>query len=1487
MNSFLWRFIVPLCGLPLTTFADVHYVDLNCPTPTPPYTNWATAATNIQDAVDATASQDEVLVTNGVYAAGGKTYRGTLTNRVAITKAVSVRSVNGPEVTTIQGYQVPGTTNGNAAVRCVYLVYGATLSGFTLSGGATRTTASYLSDVNGGGVYSEAARLSNCIFLGNSAASSGGGVYYDGSIYGATATLDGCTLRSNSATNGGGAYAVTVVNSVFEANLAWSYGGGANRASITNSLFQNNVCYGYGGGAYSCTLSNCTLAGNLATGYGGGVSGGNVYGCTLSGNIASNSGGGACGGNLYDCTLTGNMAYTDGGGAEAATLQGCLIVSNSAPVIYGSGGGAHLGRLRNCAVLYNYGDNGGGVSRANCYNCTIVGNAADLGGGADSAGLTNCIVYYNSANWDPNSHYSTFDHCCTTPLPDTGAGNIDREPQLASASHISANSPCRGAGQAAMASGKDLDGEPWANPPSMGCDEFYPVGQGTVQEVHIDAAYTNVAVNFPVNFTGTIFGRVTSSRWDFGDGASVDNQPYTAHAWTGPGLYTVVLRAFSDTGSAGLAATTTVQVVSQPMHYVDAQSLAPDPPYNSWSTAAATIQDALDSATVPGALVLVRGGLYATGGRVVGGISNRVAVTLPLLLQSVDGPKATIIEGYQLPGVTNGDGAVRCVYLCSQSGLVGFTLTNGAAPSGAGAWCEAASVLLSNCVVTGNAAADDAGGIYGGRLVRCQIIGNTARYGGGVQNSDVRNSFLSGNSAVDGGGADGGTLVNCTVTGNSARWAGGVWASTANNCVIYYNSARYDQNYSYGTFNHCCMTPLPLSGPGNIDAEPGLASPSHLGASSPCAGAGDRALATGTDIDGEAWLSAPSMGCDEVHGAAAIGPIESTILRNYQSVATGFCVDFTARVEGKVTASRWDFGDGTVLSNRPFASHAWAASGDYLVTFRAYNQSNPGGIGASVAEQVVAQPIHYVALESTSPRPPYASWDTAATNIQDAVDSATVIGAMVLVSNGVYEAGGRVVYGALTNRLAVTRPVVVQSVNGPGATVIKGYQVPGATNGDAAIRCVCLSGGATLAGFTLTNGATRAVGDDEQERSGGGVWCAGQSALVSNCVLIGHAAAYRGGAAVYGNLSHCTIARSWAGFSGGGTAMAALSACTLTNNWGYNGGGAYGSALKRCTLMANASPFGGGAGWSKIADSILIGNNSTSDGGGVIDSSLLNCTLSNNWASVTGGGADSSMLVNCVLLNSWADKGGGVAGSAIENCTLAGNSARQGGGAYSSRLHNSVLYTNRATSSDPNYSFSTLNYCCAFPLPVSGVGNVTNDPAFVNLAVGDVRLQPNSPCINAGLNAYAMGTTDLDGNPRIVGGTVDIGAYEYPSPSSAIAYAWLQQYGLPTDGSADFIDSDSDSMNNWQEWIADTVPTDPASALRLLSASADLPAVTLTWQSSSNRSYFLERATDLTAQSSFTPIAPNIAGQFGSTSIRDTNAPLPGPALYRVGVQRP
>ena len=1150
MHSFQTA-IAGLLLLAVNASATVLYVDLNSANPTPPYADWSTAATNIQDAVDASTDGDQILVTNGVYQTGGRVVYGSLTNRVAVDRAVTVQSVNGPEVTVIQGE--PLTPEAGVSARCVYLTNNATLSGFTLTNGATSNMGDWDFDESGGGVWCEnsSAVVTNCVITGNSAYADGGGVR--------GGTLVGCMLTGNSAS---------------------SSGGGTVSATLNHCTLSANTAY-YGGGADNSALSDCVLSNNTAT---AGFPSAAVSSRASPQQRAPTSGGGAAWSTLTRCTLTENQADGEVGGAYAGTLDECML----------------------------------------------AGNLAESGGGADSCTLSNCALTGNSASY-------------------------------------------------------------------------------------------------------------------------------------------------------------------------------------------------------------------------------------------------------------NGGGA---------------------------AYCE----QLANCTLAGNSAGYGGGGAYDvGTLDNCALTGNSANSGGGTCYS---------------------TLNNCTLTGNSATSGGGSYNSTLNNCIIYFNSAPYGANYlyqyltslndppyAYGNVNYCCTTPLPDSGTGNISADPQLTDTLHLGPGSPCIGAGSAGYATGVDINGEAWASPPAIGCDEYYSGAT-GPLSVFIRSDYTNVATGFPIHFTAMITGHASSNHWDFGDGTGADNQSFsAAHSWAAAGDYPVVLTAYNDSHPDGISATLLVHV-AEDYHYVDLASTNPVAPYTSWDTAATNIQDAVDAAVLPGAHVIVTNGVYASGGRAV-GAQTNRVVISRLVYVQSVNGPEATVIQGYQEPDTINGYDTVRCVYLADGASLAGFTLTQGATLPDGSwwiADYERNGGGVWCESGNSLVSNCVFTGNSAVSAGGGISGGTLNNCTLNNNTATyggganncalndstltgnsafFNGGGAISCTLNGCTLVNNSAYYGGGADSSTLQSCVLSGNTAALNGGGVNSSILNQCTLSGNSSSFGGGASGSTLTTCTLSNNVAVLfdyeggQGGGADYCNLANCALMGNSADFiGGGADSSTLNNCTVAGNSAASsGGGASDSALNNCIVYFNNAPDG-PNFAPPTeyyygciLNYCCTTPLPDDGVGNIDNEPSLMDPKGGDFHLLKNSPCINSGNNAYITNSTDLDGNPRIAGGTVDIGAYEFQWPMSVISYAWLQQYNLSTDGSDDYADADGDGMNNWQEWRTGTIPTDASSLLKMTAVTNDVSGITITWQSVSGITYFLQRSTDLGAQPAFSTIQTGIAGQSGTTSYTDTDATGDGPYFYRVGVQ--
>jgi hypothetical protein len=534
-----------------------------------------------------------------------------------------------------------------------------------------------------------------------------------------------------------------------------------------------------------------------------------------------------------------------------------------------------------------------------------------------------------------------------------------------------------------------------------------------------------------------------------------------------------------------------------------------------------------------------------------------------------------------------------------------------------------------------------------------------------------------------------------------------------------------------------------------------------------------------------------------------------------------------------------------------------------------------------LSAQVHSAAVRYVNVNSLSPTPPYTNWATAASVIQDAVDVAGA-GDEILVTNGLYATGGRVAFsGLLTNRVALDKRVTLRSVNGPAFTLIQGWQVPGATNGDAAVRCVYLDSQATLIGFTLTNGATRSRNSGTSvDDSGGGAWCDSTHPLITNCLLTGNSAVNEGGGVYGGTLVECVVS----GNMNCGAKSSILDHCLITGNSGATAGGATQSFLTNCVLINNSGFAGGAAAQSVLNQCTLVANSASSFGGGAYQSKLLRCSLIGNSTSDGGGGAWGGSLVNCILNGNSASSGGGAAESSLTNCTVVRNNADNFGGVRAGNVANCILYYNAASVQVDDIDAAFVSYCCT-PRSVPGSGNITNEPLFVDLVSGDFHLKTNSPCINSGNNGYVTATTDLEGSPRIQGETVDIGAFEVQKPTSILSFAWLKQYGLASDGSVDFADPDGDGMNNWREWRAGTDPTHSQSVLKLQTPSLVGSNIALRWQSVSNRSYFLQRSTNLSLAVQFQLIATNICGKLDTTTYLDTNLSGPGPSFYRIGVQ--
>ena len=336
------------------------------------------------------------------------------------------------------------------------------------------------------------------------------------------------------------------------------------------------------------------------------------------------------------------------------------------------------------------------------------------------------------------------------------------------------------------------------------------------------------------------------------------------------------------------------------------------------------------------------------------------------------------------------------------------------------------------------------------------------------------------------------------------------------------------------------------------------------------------------------------------------------------------------------------------------------------------------------------------------------------------------------------------------------------------------YEYEAVIDGGQAGRCVTAvsAEGVSLSGLTLFNGNA-----GEYQKGGSAIYLGSCSADIAFCTIVDNTTISDNnvyGGAMYNDESNPTISR-----------------CLFADNEAAGphikqGGAIYNyQSVPRiigCIFRNNHAGCNMGAGGAiynfesdaEIIDSVFAGNTT----GGCY-----------SYGAAIFNESSDPLIVNCIFAGNIATgncsaRGGAVynkaSGPIITNCSFSLNSASnpyensRGGGIYNDAasapvLTNAILWGDTAHLGseifNENPSICEITYCdIDQDLTASDTihDNIRENPLFVDAAGGDLHLQWESPCIDAGTNdAPWLLETDFEGDPRFVNEVVDMGADEY------------------------------------------------------------------------------------------------------------------------------
>ena len=736
---------------------------------------------------------------------------------------------------------------------------------------------------------------------------------------------------------------------------------------------------------------------------------------------------------------------------------------------------------------------------------------------------------------------------------------------------------------------------------------------------------------------------------------------------------------------------------------------------------------------------------------------------------------------------------INCTFSNNSGSWIGGGMVNGYAGFGG-----SANPVLTNCIFIGNSTDRYGGGIYNEfsspAIANCTFNNNSAQRGGAIYS-------FRGSSP---------TITNCILYGDTALWGREIYLafyseSQPATTIIGYSNVQEGPAGVYVETGSILNWEV-----GNINLDPDFAFSSdyHIMPASPCIDAGDPnyiASLEETDLDGNPRILDGNADANAVidMGAYEFNPNSPSIA---VSAASFYFINDWPDTTPQTLSIRncgggilnWEIiEDCNWLDVAPPNGVSYGQINEVTLTV------DPNGLAPDLYSCNLAvqdpnasnNPVTVqVEFRVRTRRVPSQDYPT----IQDAINAADDYD-MVLVADGTYTGTGNRDIDFLG------KAITVRSQSGPENCIID----CNGTGGDEHRGFYFHSGedaNSVLEGFTIINGF---------QMYGGGIYCDRGNPTITDCTISDNSAeSWKGGGGIYCKysnaiISNCDIIGNTTEGQGAGIhceyGSPTIYNCTISGNTG--GGG---------ISCHEGSPT--------ISNCTIIGNTTEGSGGGIYcdgDSPIItNCTISNNSAGgrhLGGGGiycgySSSPTITNCIINgNSAESRGGGIccadSGPKINNCTVTGNKAGyKGGGIHcfgsSPTITNCIFWDNEALVG-PEISLGAnssiwVNYTdvqggrddvyigpyCPYCTLNWGLGNIDTDPCFVlpgywvdandpNIIAepndpnavwleGDYHLLPNSLCIDTGDPCYIPepNETDLDGNPRIIGDAVDMGAYE-------------------------------------------------------------------------------------------------------------------------------